>query len=108
MSFANQKGISLKKFLPFIFIGMAFLFACSKADEVQEVSQDPSALDDICGLTNDQEISTGIMSHESWVNAALKGEDSDVYMLIHNHSLIDDALIEVSSSVAEHVEIHHS
>jgi periplasmic copper chaperone A len=98
----------MKKLRPFILIGMAFLFACSNSLKVQEVSQDPSQLDDICGVTNPGEISTGIMPHDFWVNSALKGEDSDAYMLIHNHSLIDDSLMGISSSVAEHVEIHQS
>lgn len=63
---------------------------------------------DICGITSAEQISTGIMAHDSWVNTALQGEESDAYMLIHNHSLLDDNLVEILSNVAQTVVIHRN
>jgi len=46
--------------------------------------------------------------HEPWARAALQGENSAVYLMLHNHSNQADELIGVSSEVAEAVEVHLS
>lgn len=48
----------------------------------------------------------GIESHEAWVRNALQGETSAVYLILHNHTSEDDALISVSTDVADAVELH--
>jgi hypothetical protein len=49
-----------------------------------------------------------IESHEPWARAAMTGENSAVYMLLHNHSDQADELVGASSDVAEAVELHLS
>jgi periplasmic copper chaperone A len=51
---------------------------------------------------------TDIEAHDYWARAALKGENSAFYMLMHNHSGVDDELVSVSSDVAAAAEIHRS
>jgi copper(I)-binding protein len=48
----------------------------------------------------------GIEPHEAWVRSANQGETTAVYMILHNHTNIDDALIGVSTDVAEAAELH--
>src|SRR5690349_3057570 len=52
--------------------------------------------------------STEMEVHEPWARSALQGENGVVYMILHNHSDMDDALLSASSDVAEAVEIHES
>lgn len=49
-----------------------------------------------------------IESHEAWVRNANQGEITAVYMILHNHTDIDDAMIGVSTDVAEAAEMHLS
>lgn len=49
---------------------------------------------------------TGLESHEAWVRSALKGENTAMYLILHNHTDVDDALIGVSADVASVVELH--
>jgi copper(I)-binding protein len=46
--------------------------------------------------------------HEPWARAAAKGENGVVYMILHNHTSVDDELLGASSDVAQAVEIHES
>jgi copper(I)-binding protein len=46
--------------------------------------------------------------HEPWARAAMAGEISAAYMIVHNHSSSSDALIGASSDAADAVEIHLS
>ncbi|NJN79746.1 MAG: copper chaperone PCu(A)C [Anaerolineales bacterium] len=48
----------------------------------------------------------GIEPHEAWVRNAKQGENGAVYMILHNHTKIDDALLSVSTDVANAVELH--
>ncbi len=48
----------------------------------------------------------GIESHEAWVLSALQGENSAIYVILHNHTNVDDKLISVSTDVANAVELH--
>lgn len=49
-----------------------------------------------------------IEAHEPWARAAMAGENSAVYLMLHNHSNQDDELLSASSDVAEAVELHLS
>jgi periplasmic copper chaperone A len=51
---------------------------------------------------------TGIEVHDPWARTALKEGNGAAYLLLHNHSTEDDALVGVSSEVATAVEIHLS
>ena len=46
--------------------------------------------------------------HGVWARSALEGGNGAVYMVLHNHSNTDDAIVGVSSDVADAVEIHLS
>lgn len=46
--------------------------------------------------------------HEPWARAAMQGQNSAAYMMIHNHSSSADELIGASSDIADAVEIHLS
>jgi copper(I)-binding protein len=50
----------------------------------------------------------GVEPHEAWVRSAKQGEITAVYMILHNHTDVDDALIGVSTDVAESAELHLS
>jgi len=51
---------------------------------------------------------TGIGVENPWARSAMKGSNGAAYMLLQNHSKEDEALIGVSSNVAEAAEIHLS
>lgn len=72
----------MKKFLMFALVGAFLLSACG-AGEVIEV-------------------------HDPWARPAMTGENSAVYLLLHNHTAEDDELVSVSSDVATSVELHES
>jgi len=59
-----------------------------------------------CGTTGKE--GTDIEAHDYWARAAMKDGNGAAYMLLHNHSTEDDALIGVSSDVATATEIHLS
>ena len=62
-----------------------------------------------CGAANDEHAAgTDVEAHDYWARAALKDGNSAVYMLLHNHSTQDDALVGVSSDVATAAEMHLS
>jgi hypothetical protein len=50
----------------------------------------------------------GVESHEAWVRNANQGEITAVYMILHNHTDVNDALVGVSTDVAEVAELHLS
>ncbi len=50
----------------------------------------------------------GVESHEAWVRNANQGETTAVYMILHNHTDVNDDLIGVSTDVAEAAELHLS
>src|SRR5689334_7274578 len=60
-----------------------------------------AALLSACG-SNELEV------HEPWARSASQGENGVVYLILHNHSDVDDELTGASSDVAEAVEIHES
>ena len=47
-------------------------------------------------------------THEAWVRTAKQSETTAVYLILHNHTNADDALVSVSADVAEAVELHLS
>ncbi len=49
-----------------------------------------------------------IEAHQAWVRAAMKGENSAVYFILHNHSSQPDELIGVACDCAQVVELHES
>ncbi len=51
---------------------------------------------------------TDIEAHDYWARTALKDGNGAVYMLLHNHSTEDDALVGVSTDVAAAAEMHLS
>ena len=79
----------MKRILLLILAGMLLLSACGSADMGHEDGE-------------------GVEAHDFWARAALKDGTGAAYMLIHNHSTEDDALIGASSDVAAAVEIHLS
>ncbi len=79
----------MKRILMFVLAGMLLLNACGPAD---------------MGTENGE----GVEAHDFWARAALKDGNSAAYMLLHNHSTEDDALIGASSDVATAVEVHLS
>lgn len=48
----------------------------------------------------------GIEAHEAWVRSTLQGENTAIYLILHNHTDVNDALIGVSTEVANAVELH--
>lgn len=44
--------------------------------------------------------------HSAWVRSALAGENSAVYLILHNHTSQADSLINISADVANAVELH--
>jgi len=59
-----------------------------------------------CGARGNE--GTDIEAHDYWARAALKDGNGAAYMILHNHTEIDDELEGVSSDVATAVEIHLS
>jgi periplasmic copper chaperone A len=48
----------------------------------------------------------GIEAHEAWVRNANQGENTAIYLILHNHTNVADKLIRVSTDVASFVELH--
>ena len=46
--------------------------------------------------------------HEPWARAAMQGQNSAAYLMLHNHSSSADELIGASSDIADAVEVHLS
>jgi copper(I)-binding protein len=59
-----------------------------------------------CGIQSTE--GTDIEVHDYWARAAMKDGNGAAYMLLHNHSTEEDAVMGASSEVAEAVEIHLS
>ena len=72
----------MKKILFFALIGVLLLGACSAGGDVEV--------------------------HGAWARSTLAGGNGAVYMVVHNHSNVDDAILGASSDVADAVEIHLS
>ena len=49
-----------------------------------------------------------IEAHEPWARAAMQGQNSAAYLMLHNHSSSADELIGASSDIADAVELHLS
>lgn len=79
----------MKKVLMVFLAGILFLSACGSADAGDENGQ-------------------GIEAHDYWARTGLKDGNSAAYLLLHNHTPEDDALVGASSDVAAAVEIHLS
>ncbi len=47
-------------------------------------------------------------AHEPWARSALQSENGVIYLIVHNHTDIDDVLLSASSDVAQAVEMHES
>lgn len=76
----------MKKVLMLVFTGMLLMSAC--------------------GATGKE--GTDVEAHDFWARSAMKGGNGAAYMLLHNHSVNDDALVGVSSDIATAAEIHLS
>jgi copper(I)-binding protein len=50
----------------------------------------------------------GVEAHDYWLRTAAKGENTAMYMLIHNHTAETDELLGVLSDIAEAVEVHET
>jgi periplasmic copper chaperone A len=59
-----------------------------------------------CGAAGKE--GTDIEAHDYWARSALKDGNGAAYMLLHNHTANDDAVVGVSSDVATATEIHLS
>ncbi len=79
----------MKKVLMLFLVGILFLSACGSADAGHENGE-------------------GVEAHDYWARTGLKDGNSAAYMLLHNHTTEDDALVGASSDVAAAVEIHLS
>ena len=80
-----------KFFLILILLGALVLSACGGA-----------ATDD------DHAAGTDVEVHDAWARSALKDGNGAAYMLMHNHSTEDDAIVGASSDLATATEIHLS
>ncbi len=49
-----------------------------------------------------------IETHQAWARAAMKGENSAVYFVLHNHSSQPDDLIGAACDCAQVVELHQT
>jgi periplasmic copper chaperone A len=74
----------MKRILMFIWMGIFLLSACSPSGDE----------------------GTGIEAHDPWARAAKKGENTSIYLLMHNHSENADEMIGVSTDVAETAGFH--
>lgn len=72
----------MKKFLIFVLIASFVLSACNTSHEIEV--------------------------HGAWARFAPKGSTSAIYMIIHNHSDIEDELTGITTDVATTIEIHQS
>lgn len=79
----------MKKVLTFVLAGMVLLSACGATD-------------------TDHVDGTGVEIHDPWARSAAKGGNTAVYMLVHNHSASEDAIVGASTDVANSAEIHLS
>ena len=61
-----------------------------------------------CAANDSQMAGTDIEAHDFWARSALKDGNGAAYMLLHNHSAEDDALVGASSDIAGAVEVHLS
>ena len=50
----------------------------------------------------------GITVHNAWMRPTVQGNNGAAYFILNNHSTDSDELVEVSSDVAEAVEMHES
>ncbi|MFZ5877908.1 MAG: copper chaperone PCu(A)C [Chloroflexota bacterium] len=72
----------MKKVLMLALLGLLVLSACGTGEEVE--------------------------ARNAWARAAAQGENSAVYLLLHNHTAEDDELLSASTDAAEIVELHES
>jgi len=103
----------MKKVLLPILTGMLFLIVLVLSilvykDKTGNYSQNQSTMDDICGITDDGAVVTGIRANNFWGKAGLKGDNSEIYLILHNRFAEDDVLVGISSNAAKSVEIHLS
>lgn len=50
----------------------------------------------------------GIVIRDAWMRTAERGGNGAVYIVIHNYSAMNDALVGASAEIAQAVEIHES
>jgi copper(I)-binding protein len=74
----------MKRIFMFVVTGMILLSACGAKGEA----------------------GTDIEAHDPWARAAMKGEITSVYLLMHNHSGNADEMTGVSTDVAETAGFH--
>jgi copper(I)-binding protein len=86
-----EEKILKKVFMTLILLGTLALSACGGA-----------------AADKDHAAGTDVEVHDVWARAALKDGNGAAYMLMHNHSTEEDALVGASSDVATAVEIHLS
>jgi len=51
---------------------------------------------------------TGLKVHDPWIQSTAQGQNGAVYFVVHNHTDQDDALIGITTNVADAVEIHQT
>ncbi|MCZ2126656.1 MAG: copper chaperone PCu(A)C [Anaerolineales bacterium] len=81
----------MKKFLSVLLIGAYLLSACGNS-----------------AMSGHNDSGEGIEVRGVWARAGMAGGNSAAYMTLVNHEAQDDALVGVSSNVADAVEIHLS
>lgn len=72
----------MKKLFSMILMGVMFVTACTPKE--------------------------GIEVREAWMNPASQNTNGAVYLVIHNYSEADDALMGASTEIAEAVELHRA
>jgi copper(I)-binding protein len=50
----------------------------------------------------------GIEAHDYWLRASAQGQNTAMYMLLHNHGVEADELVGASSGISESVEVHET
>ena len=72
----------MKKVLMLALMGLLLLSACGAGEKIE--------------------------AHDAWARAAVQGENSAIYLLLHNHTAEDDELLSASTDAAGIVELHES
>ena len=72
----------MKKLLTLALMGMFLLSACGAGEKIE--------------------------AHDAWARAAVQGENSAIYLTLHNHTAEDDELLSASTDAAGIVELHES
>lgn len=80
----------MKKFFVLALVGMFILAACGG------------------GAMGGEEHGDGVEAHDYWARTGMMGGNSAAYMMLHNHGTADDAVVGVSTDIADAAELHLS